>query len=842
MPYVPLPWLRDHVDVPADAPPQTLADDLVRVGLEEEAIDTSAVVTGPLVVGKVLSVTPEEQKNGKTINWCHVDVGEHNDEAGHRGIVCGAHNFGVGDSVVVALPGAVLPADFAISARKTYGHISDGMICSESELGLGEDHSGIIVLPEPAPAPGADALELLGLGEAVLEINVTPDRGYCFSMRGIAREYSHSTGAAFRDPAVRQVPAANEAGFPVIVDDDAPIRGNVGCDRFVTRIVRGINPDAPTPDWMKRRLIQAGMRPISLAVDITNYVMLDLGQPLHAYDLGTLQAPITVRRARPGEKLTTLDDVGRDLHAEDLLITDSGGERILGIAGVMGGQETEVSSVTTDVLVEAAHFDPVTIARSARRHRLPSEAAKRFERGVDTELAPVAADRVVELLVELAGGTADAAVFDLNTTTAPSPITMDISLPGRIAGVEYPEADVTELLEAIGAHVEREGDTLTVTPPTWRPDLVAAEHLVEEVVRLHGYDKVPSILPTAPAGQGYTLDQQRRRKVADRLAGLGLVEVLTYPFTSSDRHDEFGLSEDDARRRALRLVNPLAGDRPLLRSSVIDTLVEAAVKNVGRGNTDFGIYEIASVAELTGQPKPSPLPPHAQQPSDEELAEIYAAVPAQPEKLGIVLVGNRELAGVDSAGPRSAQPYTYADAIGLVHRIAQTVDVDLDVRQVAQHAPWHPGRCAGFYVDGQVVGHAGELAPKVLTALGLPERVCAAEIDLSALLDAAPAEAKQLGRLATYPPVKEDIALVVEESVPAGEVLATVRAAGGELLEDVRVFDHYVGDSIPAGTKSLAFALRFRAGDRTLKAAESAQVRDEIVAAAAQRHGATLRA
>lgn len=842
MPYVPLTWLRDHVDVPADATPQSLAEDLVRVGLEEEGIDTSAVVTGPLVVGKVLAVTPEEQKNGKTINWCHVDVGEHNDEAGFRGIVCGAHNFTTGDSVVVALPGAVLPGNFAISARKTYGHISDGMICSESELGLGEDHSGIIVLPEPAPAPGTDALELLGLGEAVLEINVTPDRGYCFSMRGIAREYSHSTGAAFRDPALREVPAANEAGFPVVVDDEAPIRGNIGCDRFVTQVVRGIDPNAPTPDWMKRRLSQAGMRPISLAVDITNYVMLDLGQPLHAYDLDTLQAPITVRRARPGEALTTLDDVTRELHTEDLLITDSDGERILGIAGVMGGEETEVSSATTNVLVEAAHFDPVTVARSARRHRLPSEAAKRFERGVDTELAPVAADRVVELLVELAGGEADEAVFDLNHTASPTPIAMDITLPGRIAGVEYPEADVTGLLEAIGAQVEREGATLTVTPPTWRPDLVAPEHLVEEVVRLHGYDEVPSILPTAPAGQGYTLDQQRRRKVADLLAGLGLVEVLTYPFTSSDRHDEFGMDDDDPRREALRLVNPLAGDRPLLRSSVIDTLVDAAVKNVGRGSTDFGIYEIASVAQLHAQPTPSPLPPHAQQPGEDELNEIYAAVPAQPEKVGIVLVGNRELAGVDSAGPSSAQPYTYADAIGLVHRIAEILDVNVTVRQAPDHAPWHPGRCAGFYVGQQHVGHAGELAPKALAALGLPERACAAEIDLSALLAAAPREPKQMGRLALYPPVKEDIALVVDADVPAAELLSTVRAAGGELLEDVRIFDQYVGDSIPAGTKSLAFALRFRAPDRTLKAAESARARDDIVAAAGEKHGATLRA
>ncbi len=841
MPYVPLNWLRDHVEVPADTTPETLAEALVKVGLEEEGIDSSALVTGPLVVGKVLSVTGEEQKNGKVINWCHVDVGEHNDPEGFRGIICGAHNFEAGDSVVVALPGAVLPGGFEISARKTYGHISDGMICSEQELGMGDDHSGIIVLGDDAPAPGTDALELLGLGEAVLEINVTPDRGYCFSMRGIAREYSHSTGAKFTDPAIREVPAANNAGFPVIVDDAAPIRGNVGCDRFVTRIVRGINPSAPTPDWMKKRLTQAGMRPISLAVDITNYVMLDLGQPLHAYDLATLQGPITVRRARAGEKLTTLDDVTRTLDPEDLLITDSGAERILGIAGVMGGAETEVSEATTDVLIEAAHFDPVSIARSARRHKLPSEAAKRFERGVDTELAPVAADRVVELLIELAGGTADEGVFDLNTTTAPTPITMDISLPGQIAGVEYPDVDVIALLEAIGAKVERDGDTLTVTPPTWRPDLLAPVDLVEEVVRLHGYDEVPAILPSAPAGRGYTQAQQRRRRVADLLANLGLVEVLTYPFTSEERHEQFRIEEGDERRRALRLLNPLAGDRPLLRTSIIDTLVDAAVRNLGRGNTDFGIYEIASVAQIVEQPGTSPLPPHAAKPSDEDLAEIFAAVPDQPEKIGVILVGGQRPAGVDPAGAYPSRAYDYADAIAIVERVATALDLRLDVRNVSDYAPWHPGRCAGFYIGDALVGHAGELAPKVLGEIGLPERTCAIEVNLTALLDAAPVDPKQMDPLATFPPVKEDIALIVDRDLPASELLATVQAAGTELLEDVKIFDHYEGSSIPEGTKSLGFSLRFRAHDRTLTAKESAKAREAIVSAANEKHGATLR-
>ncbi|MBC7291632.1 MAG: phenylalanine--tRNA ligase subunit beta, partial [Actinotalea sp.] len=391
MPRIPLTWLAEHVELPTGTTAEQLAADLVRVGLEEEAVH-GAAVTGPLVVGRVVERTPEPQKNGKTINWCRVDVGPHNEVAEDgtlrpRGIVCGAHNFEAGDLVVVALPGAVLPGPFPISSRRTYGHVSDGMICSAKELDLGEDHDGIIVLsPDDVDAaPGDDAKELLGLGEEVLEINVTPDRGYCFSMRGVAREYGHSTGAAFRDPAVLVEddvrPAAG--GFPVEVDDPAPIQGTLGCDRFVARVVRGVRAHGPSPAWMQRRLTQAGMRPISLAVDVTNYVMLDLGQPLHAYDLAQVAAPVVVRRARAGEQLRTLDGTLRDLHPEDLLITDSPADvgragRVLGLAGVMGGAESEVAEATSDLLIEAAHFDPVSVARTARRHRIPSEAGKRF--------------------------------------------------------------------------------------------------------------------------------------------------------------------------------------------------------------------------------------------------------------------------------------------------------------------------------------------------------------------------------------------------------------------------------------------------------------------------------
>ena len=370
------------------------------------------------------------------------------------------------------------------------------------------------------PAPGTDIVGWLGLGEEILEINVTPDRGYCFSMRGVAREYSHSTGAAFRDPGLPGViaaepPSATPDGFPVVFADDAPVRGQKGVDRFVARVVRGVDPAAPTPRWMVERLEAAGMRSLSLAVDITNYVMLDLGQPMHAYDLGDLAAPIVVRRARDGESLVTLDSEERALDPEDLLITDSPdgeGSRVIGIAGVMGGQYSEVGPATTDVLLEAAHFDPVSVARSARRHRLHSEASKRFERGADPRLPAVAAQRAAELLARYGGGAIDSAVTDVDEAPAPAPIAFPVGEAERLTGVAHTVERVVELLETVGCSVDGPADgVMTVVPPSWRSDLVDAAGLVEEIARLDGYDNIPVVMPPASAPAAAPPLRWRRR-------------------------------------------------------------------------------------------------------------------------------------------------------------------------------------------------------------------------------------------------------------------------------------------------------------------------------------------
>lgn len=867
MPYVPLSWLAEHVAVPPGTTAEDLAADLVRVGLEEEQV-VPAAVTGPLVVGRVLTIETETHKNGKAIRYCRVDVGHLNDAPGtgaessdlpSRGIVCGAHNFAVGDSVVVCLPGAVLPGPFPISARKTYGHVSDGMICSERELGLGEDHDGIMVLDRKlaeVPEPGTDALALLGLGEEVLEINVTPDRGYCFSMRGVAREYGHATGAAFTDPGLPEsLPggpplAATADGFGVEVHDDAPI-GGPGCDRFVARIVRGIDPAAPSPDWMRRRLTAAGMRPISLAVDVTNYVMLDLGQPLHAYDLALLAAPIVVRRARPGETIVTLDDVARVLDPQDLLITDSPGgpgTRIQGVAGVMGGALAEVTADTTDVLVEAAHFDPVSVARSARRHKLPSEAAKRFERGVDPALQAVAAQRVVDLLVEYGGGTADPAVTDVDATTAPTAVPFALSEVARLTGVDHPAATIVDVLERIGCTVVPAGDApagdapdrvsdgvghVLVTPPTWRPDLVGPAHLVEEVARLTGYDLIDSVLPVAPAGRGLTRGQRQRRDVARALADHGLTEVLSYPFIG-DVHDRLGLPADDVRRVTLRLANPMADDAPGMRTSLLDTLLDVARRNVARGTGDVGVFELGLVTRPAGVGV-APAPGVEDRPSEAELAALAAAVPAQPRHVAGVMAGRAETGMLGSG-----RAVDWADAVAAVRTVAAALGVAVTVA-ADDVAPWHPGRCAQVRAGDAVVGHAGELHPRVVAAFDLPARAVAFELDLDALSAAVARTPVQAVPVSTYPVAKEDFAFVVAAGVPADAVRAVVARAAGELAEDVRVFDVFTGEQVGAGKKSVAVAVRLRAADRTLSAEDVAGVRRAVVAAAETELGAVLR-
>ncbi|WP_422768638.1 phenylalanine--tRNA ligase subunit beta [Plantactinospora sp. WMMC1484] len=871
---IPVSWLREHVDLPAEVGPEELDQALVNLGIETESIvDLRGTVTGPLVVGEVREI---EELTGfkKPIRFCRVDVGAANGSGEPQEIVCGATNFAVGDRVVVILPGGVLPGGFAIGARKTYGRNSNGMICSVRELGIGDDHAGILVLPEDVPAkPGDDARPVVGLDDVVVEVEITPDRGYAMSVRGLARELSHAFEVPFRDPGLVPAPGATpEPAYPVRVVD------TVGCDRFAARVVRGIDPAAESPVWMRRRLTHAGIRTISLPVDITNYLMLELGQPMHAFDLDALRGELVVRRAVPGERLTTLDGVDRTLDPEDLVICDAGlpgsvvgdsgsGGVPISLAAVMGGETSEVAESTVNVLFEAAHWDPVVVGRTARRHRLFSEAAKRWERGVDPALPLVALARAVELLTTYGGGTAGAEVLDIDHVDPPNRIVIDADLPARRAGLPYQTTRTVALLERVGCAVAVDGgrsvagnghgaagngragggngsggrhasgpETLVVTPPTWRPDLTDPADLVEEVIRLDGYDRVPSVLPVAPPGRGLTPEQRRRRSVSRALAENGYVEVLSPPFVAAELFDRLGLPADDPRRTAVRLANPLAETEPLMRTTLLGTLLGTLRRNLGRGHRDLALYEIGLVFE----PRPRTGPPPAMgvdhRPSDEEFRAADAMLPHQPWRVAAVLAGEVEPAGWWGAG----RPAGWADAVqaGRIVLAAAGIPADRVVIRQAEYAPWHPGRCAEFRVDDVPVGYAGELHPAALANLELPPRTSALELDLDALPVAPVVPAP---RISNYPPALIDVALVLDAGVPADEVRRALAEGAGELLESIRLFDVYASEQLGEGRRSLAYKLVFRAPDRTLTGEEAVAARDAAVAEAARRFGAVLR-
>ncbi|WP_232676081.1 phenylalanine--tRNA ligase subunit beta [Nocardioides sp. R-C-SC26] len=829
----PLSWIREYVEVPAEVTTDELTRRLTLTGLKLEAIERPGdQITGPLVVGRVLTQEPEPQKNGKTINWCTVDVGDANGTGEPQGIVCGAHNFGPGDLVVVVLPGGVLPGGFAISERKTYGHLSAGMICSAAELGLSGDHDGIIVLAPGAAAPGADARPLLGLDEEIIEFEVNPDRAYALSLRGIAREVLVSVDGAtsFRDPAVREVPQANAEGHPVRVEDAT------GCPVFVARTVRGFDATAASPAFMVRRLTAAGMRSISLAVDVTNYVMLETGRPIHAYDGDRLAGPLVVRRARTGERLTTLDDVDRELDAGDLVVTDGSG--VIGLGGVMGGASTEISETTTNVVVEAAHWDPVSMFRTGRRHRLTSEAGKRNERGVDPTICEAAADRVVELLIEHGGGVADPGVTVVGTPPPMPTIRLATDLAARVAGLPIDAASVVETLRAVGCEVTEvpDGDAagLDVVPPPWRADITDPQDLTEEVVRLVGYDRVPSVLPTPPSGRGLTRAQRLRRRIGRTMAGAGYVEVVTFPFVGVDSLDALGIPADDPRRDVLVLSNPLSAEAPAMTTTLLPALLRTASRNVGHGQASCAIFEAATVTLPRGGDG-APILPVDRRPTDAELDSLMKALPAQPLHLGIVAVGEAEHSGWWGQG----RAVDWTDAVAAVDGVAEALGLRLDRRAVTR-APWHPGRCAELVLGDVVVGHAGELHPKVCAELGLPSRAVAAEVDLDVLIDHA-VDLRVAPSFSTQPVAKEDVALVVAASVPASDVEHALREGAGDLLESIRLFDVYTGEQVGDGRVSLAFALRFRAPDRTLTEDEIAAARDAAVAAAGERTGAVRR-
>lgn len=812
---------------------QELDSGFVRVGFETEGFQALPETTGPLVIGKVEEVEELTQFK-KPIRYCQVNVGTANGTGELQGIICGARNFRLNDFVVVALPGAELPGGFKIAARETYDHISNGMLCSAAELGFTDKSDGIITLgQEFAPHLGEDARPRIGLEDTVFDVNVTPDRGYALSARGLIREVASAFDLDFADPALAPATVTgldmSRVPQPQSSLIDIDLREETQAVRFGLRKVSGIDPHARSPFWLERELMLSGIRPVNAATDVTNYVMLLMGTPMHAFDAQAVQGNLVVRNAQAGEKFETLDHVERTLDAEDVVICDESG--IQSLAGVMGGTQTEISDQTVDVYFESAIWDPIRVARTSRRHKLSSEASRRFERGVDAAVVEVALDYACALLVDVAGGTVEPGRTLIGSVPAPAAISISAEKPGRYAGVQYSEETVISRLQEVGCTVEGSQE-LSVTPPTWRTDITMDVDLIEEVLRLEGLEDIPTILPTPRGGRGLSPAQKRRRAIGHGLAYAGYAEILPSPFIANDTFDVWGLAKDDPRRRAVGVQNPLEADKAVLGTTLLPNMLEAIERNVARGRRDLSLFGLQQVSFQRAET--SPMPSVAGRPSESELAELLDSLPEQPLHVATVAAGKVEFEGPWGQG----REYTFADAIESARLVARAAGVEIEL-SAAEELPWHPGRCAAISVQGKTVGYAGELHPQVLERLGLPARTCAMEIDVTALPleESFPAPV-----LSAFPALHQDIALVVDEVVPAEEVRRVIAEGAGDLLEDVRLFDIFRGEQLGAGKKSLAFELVFRAADRTLTDEEVNEHRLAAAELAQERVGAHMRA
>ena len=813
----PLSWIKEFVDIPASVTAGQISDGLIRVGFEvEEIIHQGADLTGPLKFAKVLSIE-EITEFKKPIRYVGIDCGE----GQTRFVICGATNFAVGDLVVAALPGAVLPGDFKIGARETYGKTSNGMICSGRELGISDDHAGIMVFAEGEVTIGGDAIEALQINDVIFDVAVNPDRGYALSIRGIAREVAGSLGLKFTDPveALRTLKFA-ETGKGVT----AKIGEKRSASVFYVRTLSNFDPKATTPIWMRRRIEKMGMRSISLVVDVTNYVMLELGQPLHAFDKSKIKGGLTIKLAGKAQKFKTLDGVERTLDPNDLMVCDD--EQPLALAGTMGGLSSEISETTTDIALEAVHFCEVCIAKNSRRHKLSSEASRRLERSVDPSLAEFASARFVQLLTAHSSAQHVATVVDGDPIYPPL-VTIDPAYVSKTLGFDIPAKKVAEVLRVIGCDVDEK--SFTIDPPSWRADLLTAADFTEEVARMIGYDKIPSVLPPRPLHASLTPTQKRRRAVATMLASRGLAEVQTFPFTNQATIDSMGFVGE--RAASYKVANPMSEEFPLMRVHLVPGLIEVAQRNISRGAKDFAVFEMGSIFRSSQKLVSAISPDLSKRPNQKIIDEIFASVPAQGYHVAGLLVGKTE----NENWQGKARAYNWQDAIAYAQDILALCNLEWTVAR-SDLAPWHPGRCAELIVNGKAVAHAGELHPRIVAAYGLPERSVAFAVALSALPDSVLVRPTTVG---TMPAAVQDVALIVDSTVSAADVEGALREGAGVLLESITLFDRY--DKIGDGKISLAFTLVFRAQDRTLTGEEVSAMREAATAVAAKKFGAVVR-
>lgn len=778
---VSLNWLKDFIDLPTEEATE-IAQVLAGLGHEVEGIEVLEKPFTGVEVARVVSIRPHPDAD--KIRLATVDRGSTTQE-----VVCGAWNFEEGDLVTVATVGAVLPGGFEIGAREIRGVVSEGMICSERELALGDDHDGILVLSGDYEL-GRDFVDYMELPDVVFDLSITPNRPDAMSMLGIARDLAAKWDLDLRMPAAE----IEEVDPPTTLQID--IKDPVGCPRFVGREVRGARW-GPSPMWLQARLRAAGVRPISNLVDATNYVMLELGHPTHVFDLDHIAGErLMIHRADNGDTLTTLDGTIRTLDAGDIVISD--GDGIVSLAGIMGGGPTEVSDATTRVLVEAAHWHPPAILYSSKRHNLRSEASARFERGVDPNLSALAAARVTQLLVEHAGGEAASRVVDAYPAPIePWTVEFDPAELKRVLGVSIASDEAARHLGRLGMTVSG-SDRLAVDVPTYRPDLTRSIDLVEEVARLHGYDNIPETLPHGTGG-GLTPEQRRARLMRAVLTGAGLTEANTLGFMSVGDLDLLGFPAEDERRSTVRVKNPLSAEEETLRSTLLPGVIRAAARNVSYGLLDVALFEVGRVFL------------HRPSPTD-------ARIPDQPQHLGLIMTGGLD---GDLDGGHEADIHDLAAVLTtLAHRLGWD-DVSLEQGELPG---LHPGRAARIVKSGSPIGVIGELHPAAAREFDFRHRVSVAEVEVAPLL--AEPEWWSFRGPSVYPPQKFDLAFEMADSVPAATLVRTVTEALGSELESVRVFDEY---DLGEGRKSLAVTIVLRAPDRTMTDEETQDHRLRVI-------------
>ncbi len=783
-------WLRTIVDPPLDT--AALAAKLTMSGLEVEAVEPAAPPFDGVVVARIESVAPHP--NADRLRLCTVDAGQRE----RLSIVCGAPNAAAGMKAPLALVGAKLPGGLEIKRASVRGIESAGMLCSERELGISDDAAGLMALAADAPV-GMNVREALALDDALITLKVTPNRADCLSLVGVARDVAAITGTAFTPPPAAAVAVTSAARRDVRVDDSQ------ACPRFVSRTIERIDPKAPTPQWMRQRLERSGIRSISAVVDVTNYVMLELGQPLHAYDERELDGEIVVRFARAGEKLTLLNGQTLDLEPDLLLVCDSG--KPLGLAGIMGGEHSGIGDTTTTVLLEGAFWNPAVIQGKSRRFGFASDAGYRFERGVDFGGCAAAVERATQLIIDICGGNAGPLGDARGELPARAAVRLRPSRVARILGIDVPATTIASCLERLRISFVRDGADFIATPPSWRFDIAIEEDLIEEIARLVGYDAIPAasaahVQRMLPAPEATITPSSLRRRLIDR----DYQEAITFSFVSAS--DEAALFPDrDAATAPIAVLNPIASHLDTMRTTLIGGLLDVLRTNVARKHDRLRIFELGRVFLRDG-------------------ASID-----QPLRIGGLAYG-------DAAGEQWGEKKRAADFYDIKRDVETLVAPRTIATERAEHPALHPGRCASVRVAEQTIGWIGELHPRLARRYELPKAPVLFELDLAPLTERPLPIARPVSKL---PVARRDFAVLVDESLPWRDVANALAQASPPQVDTVRLFDVYRGQELPAGKKSLAILVLIQDTERTLTDAEINGIVSELVRVLAQKFGAILR-